>query len=135
MTLPVRTQDDLVIARREVRRWCERIKFSTIDQTKVVTAASELARNMLIYGGGGELHFAELQDGLKTALRLVFDDQGPGIADVTQAMVDGYTTGNGMGLGLSGAKRLVNEFDLVTAPGAGTRITIVQWKRLSTSRL
>lgn len=133
-TQSVRTSDHLVLARKSVRTWCEQLRFSTIEQTKIVTAASELARNMVVYGLGGELHLAELKDGLRVGLRLIFDDQGPGIPDVERAMVDGYTTGGGMGLGLSGARRLVNEFDLVTAPGAGTRITVTQWKRTS-SRL
>jgi serine/threonine-protein kinase RsbT len=127
-TLPLRSDQDVVLARQAVRRMAQEFKFSLVDQTKIVTASSELARNTVIYGGGGEMVCEVVLDGARTGLRLVFSDQGPGIPDLALAMTDGWTSGNGMGLGLSGAKRLVNEFDIVTAPGAGTRITIVRWR-------
>lgn len=127
-TLPLRSDQDVVLARQAVRRVAQELKFSLVDQTKIVTAASELARNTVIYGGGGEVTWEILQDGTRTGLRLAFSDNGPGIADVTLALTDGWTSGNGLGLGLSGARRLVNEFDIVTGPGAGTRVTIVRWR-------
>jgi serine/threonine-protein kinase RsbT len=99
-----------------------------VDQTKIVTAASELARNALVYGGGGTVQLDSLNDGMRKGLRLTFEDHGPGIPDLELAMKDGYTTGSGLGLGLSGAKRLSNEFDLRSAPGEGTRVTITRWK-------
>jgi serine/threonine-protein kinase RsbT len=99
-----------------------------VDQTKIVTAASELARNTLEHGGGGEVRIQILQEGVRRGVRLTFTDQGPGIADLGQAMKDGFTTGGGMGLGLSGSKRLVNEFDIRSAPGQGTTVTITRWK-------
>jgi serine/threonine-protein kinase RsbT len=127
-TLPLRNDQDVVLARQAVRRVAQEHKFSLVDQTKIVTAASELARNAVIYGGGGELRSEVVSDGVRTGLRLIFSDQGPGIADLAQALTDGWTSGNGLGLGLSGAKRLVNEFDIVTAPGQGTRVTIMRWR-------
>jgi serine/threonine-protein kinase RsbT len=102
--------------------------FNLVDQTKIVTAASELARNTLHYGGGGTLRIEEVQQGARLGLRLVFEDNGPGIPDIALAMKDGYTTGNGLGLGLSGAKRLSNEFAIESRPGEGTRVTIVRWR-------
>jgi len=114
-----------------VREWATRLAFSTIDQTKLVTAASELARNTLIYGQGGDMTLQELDERGRKGLRLTFVDQGPGIPDVELALTDGYTTGGGMGLGLSGARRLCNEFELDTRVGEGTRITVTQWKRAS----
>lgn len=127
-TLPLRSDQDVVFARQAVRRVAQELKFSLVDQTKIVTAASELARNTVIYGGGGELAWEVLQADARTGLRLVFSDNGPGIADLTLALTDGWTSGNGLGLGLSGARRLVNEFDIVTGPGSGTRVTIVRWR-------
>ena len=127
-TLPVKVESDIVYVRRTVRAWSVEIKCSLVDQTKIVTAASELARNLLIYGGGGEVRLAILQEGIRRGLRVVFEHHGPGIADVALAMKDGYTSGSGMGLGLGGAKRLVNDFELVTIPGKGTRITITRWQ-------
>ncbi len=127
-TQPVRCEGDIVLVRQAVRKWAVEIACSIVDQTKVVTAASELARNLLIYGGGGEVHLSILQEGMRKGLRVVFEDQGPGIPDLDLAFKDGYTSGKGMGLGLGGAKRLVNEFDLVTKVGEGTRITITKWK-------
>lgn len=128
LTQPLQTDEDVVRLRKLVRDHLVRLGFSLVEQTKMVTAASELARNTLRYGGGGEALVDELQDGSKRGLRLVFADQGPGIADVTLALTDGYTTGGGLGLGLSGAKRLADEFDIETAPQAGTRVRIIKWK-------
>ena len=127
-TLPVGTEGDIVRVRQAVRAWSIELKFSLVDQTKIVTAASELTRNLFVYGGGGEVHLSILQEGIRRGLRAVFEDHGPGIADIAQAMQDGYTTGGTMGLGLGGAKRLVNDFDIVSVPGEGTRVTITRWK-------
>jgi serine/threonine-protein kinase RsbT len=126
--LPLRNQNDIVLGRQAVRRLAQEQGFSLVDQTKLVTAASELARNALIYGGGGELKWEMLVDGAKRGVRLVFEDHGPGIADIEQAMTDGWTSGNGLGLGLTGARRLVNEFELQSTVGLGTRVTIARWK-------
>lgn len=126
--VPVRTEHDIVMARQHVRKLTQELAFGLVDQTKMVTAASELARNTVIYGGGGEMRWEVLQDGSRRGLRLHFVDQGPGIPDLGQALTDGWTSGSGMGLGLSGAKRLVNEFDIDTAPGRGTRVTVTRWK-------
>ena len=126
--LPLRNQNDIVLGRQAVRRLAQEQGFSLVDQTKLVTAASELARNALIYGGGGELKWEKLVDGAKRGVRLVFEDHGPGIANIEQAMTDGWTSGNGLGLGLTGARRLVNEFELQTTVGLGTRVTIARWK-------
>ena len=126
--LAIRAGDDVVRARQAVRALALQAGFSLVDQTKIITAASEIARNTLDYGGGGELMLELLRDGGRRGLRLTFTDQGPGIADVDKALTDGYTTGNGLGLGLSGAKRLSNEFSIDTKPGAGTKITLARWK-------
>ena len=125
---PVRTSEDIVLVRQVVRAWAVDLGFSLVDQTKIVTAASELARNTVIYGGGGTVTLHALADGLRRGLRLSFEDEGPGIKDIEQAMKDGFTTGNGLGLGLSGAKRLSNEFEIVSALGQGTRVTITRWR-------
>jgi serine/threonine-protein kinase RsbT len=127
-TLPIQNSDDIVRVRQEVRRQAAEAGLGIVDQTKFVTAASEIARNTLIYGKGGEVHFQRIDDGLHRGLRLVFEDQGPGIVDIALALTDGYTTGNGLGLGLSGSRRLCNEFDIRSAPGEGTRVTIARWK-------
>ena len=127
-TLPLRTEQDIVLARQAVRKLAQELGFGIVDQTKMVTAASELARNALIYGGGGVLRWETLVDGGRRGLRLHFIDQGPGIPDLAQAMTDGWTSGSGMGLGLSGAKRLVNEFEIQSEVGKGTRVTITRWK-------
>jgi len=111
-----------------VRAWAVDVGFGLVDQTKIVTAASELARNAFIYGGGGTVRLEVLNNGSRKGLRLTFQDHGPGIADIELAMKDGYSTGTGLGLGLSGAKRLSNEFDLRSTPGEGTRVTITRWK-------
>jgi serine/threonine-protein kinase RsbT len=124
----IRGQDDIVKIRQIVRTKAAEIGLSLVDQTKIVTAASELARNALDYGGGGRMHSHILNELGRRGLRLTFEDQGPGIADVEQAMRDGFTTGGGLGLGLGGAKRLCNEFKIDTAPGRGTRVTIARWK-------
>ena len=126
--LPVRAESDIVLVRQRVRAWSIEIKCSLVDQTKIVTAASELARNLLIYGGGGEVRLELLQEGIRRGLRVTFEDHGPGIPDIEQALRDGYTSGHGMGLGLGGAKRLVNDFDIRSKPGDGTRVTITRWK-------
>ena len=125
---PVRSEGDVVAARQAVRGWAVEAGFSLIDQTKLVTAASELARNTLVHGGGGAMRMELLSEGGRRGIRLVFEDQGPGIPDVEQALRDGYTTGEGMGLGVGGSRRLVNEFDVATAAGEGTRVTVVKWK-------
>ncbi|WP_395748903.1 anti-sigma regulatory factor [Prosthecobacter sp.] len=125
---PVTTENDIVYVRQNVRKWAVEMKFSLVEQTKVVTAASELARNLLIYGGGGEVRLEQLQEGVRTGLRVVFEDRGPGIPDVEQALKDGFTSGKGMGLGLGGAKRLVSDFDIHSVVGEGTRITTTKWR-------
>lgn len=126
--IAVRGQHDVVNVRQVVRGWCLAVGMGLVDLTKMVTAASELARNTLEYGGGGTLTLEEVRDGLRAGVRLVFEDQGPGIADVQLAMSDGYTSGTGMGLGLGGSKRLVDQFEIESTPGVGTRITITKWK-------
>jgi serine/threonine-protein kinase RsbT len=127
-TLPLRSTDDVVHARQVARQWAVQMGLSLVDQTKLVTAASELARNTVTYGGGGEVILEALNDSNRRGVRLTFTDQGPGIPDVALALKDGYTTGAGMGLGLGGAKRLVNEFDIVSHAGEGTRVRITKWK-------
>jgi serine/threonine-protein kinase RsbT len=127
-SLPIRTSTDIVLIRQAVRKWSGELGFSLVDQTKMITAASELARNSLDYGGGGAVRFEMVQEGVKRGLRLAFEDQGPGIADIEQALTDGYTSGKGMGLGLGGAKRLVNAFEITSRVGEGTRVTITRWK-------
>jgi serine/threonine-protein kinase RsbT len=126
--LPLRSDHEIVIARQAVRRMAQELSFSLVDQTKIVTAASELARNALIYGGGGTLTWEILEAAPRRGLRLIFADEGPGIPDLDLALTDGWTSGKGLGLGLTGARRLVNEFDIQTKPGAGTRVTVVRWK-------
>jgi serine/threonine-protein kinase RsbT len=127
-TVPIRSEQDIVLSRQLVRKLVQQLHFSLVDQTKMVTAASEIARNTLIYGGGGSMRWDLLDDGIRKGLRLVFEDRGPGIADIGLAMTDGWTSGSGLGKGLTGSKRLVNEFDLQTAPGQGTTVTLVRWK-------
>ncbi|HEY0779731.1 MAG TPA: anti-sigma regulatory factor [Gemmatirosa sp.] len=125
---PCRTDADVVAVRQLVRRRAAELGFSLVNQTKLVTAASELARNTVQYGGGGTMHLDVVSDGLRRGLRLVFEDHGPGIPDLALALTDGYTTGQGLGLGMSGSKRLVSEFDVATVVGQGTRVTAVLWK-------
>jgi serine/threonine-protein kinase RsbT len=125
---PIRSERDIVLARQLVRKMSQLQGFSLVDQTKMVTAASELARNALIYGGGGTMHWQMLSEGGRNGLRLIFRDEGPGIPNLEMAMTDGWTSGSGLGMGLSGAKRLVNEFEIDTHVGAGTRVSIARWK-------
>ncbi|MGE5178589.1 MAG: anti-sigma regulatory factor [Bacteroidota bacterium] len=126
--LEVRSSQDVVAVRQMVREWAVGAGFSLVDQTKIVTAASELARNTLTHGGGGSVRLEVLNDGSRRGLRVVFEDQGPGIPDVEQAMRDGFTTAGGLGLGLGGAKRLSNDFEIHSEPGRGTRVAITRWK-------
>jgi serine/threonine-protein kinase RsbT len=126
--LGLRTQDDVVLVRQAVRAVAVEIGLNLVDQTKIVTAASELARNTVVYGGGGTARIEVVRDTAKRGLRLTFEDRGPGIADIDLAMKDGYSSGGGLGLGLGGAKRLSNEFELESRPGEGTRVTITRWK-------
>lgn len=128
-TIPITADQDVVRVRQAVRSIAITAKLSLVDQTKVVTAASELARNTLIYGGGGRAVISLVDDGRRTGVRAVLEDEGPGIADIALALTDGYTSGSGLGLGLSGARRLVDEFDLDSEPGRGTRVTITKWGR------
>lgn len=127
-TLLVNQESNIVSVRQAVRRLALEIKLSLVDQTKIVTAASELARNLLVYGGGGEVVLEIIRSGPRSGLRVQFVDQGPGIADIEQALRDGFTSGSGMGLGLGGARRLVNEFEIESTPGKGTRVSIIRWK-------
>lgn len=128
-TLPVRSGEDVVKVRQAVRTLAMDLGFSLVDQTKVITAASELARNTLTYGGGGEVRIERLNEGARrNGLRLTFEDRGPGISNIDLALTDGYTTGNGLGLGLNGARKLSHEFDIWSQPGVGTRVTITRWK-------
>ena len=126
--IQARTSQDVVLVRQAVRAWAIAQGLGIVDQTKIVTAASELARNTVEYGGGGTVRLEALQEGVRRGLRLTFEDQGPGIADIGLALTDGYTTGGGMGLGLSGAKRLSHEFEIKSEPGVGTIVSILRWK-------
>lgn len=127
-TLLIRTADDVVRARQQVRARAIQAGLSLVDQTKIVTAASELARNALDYGGGGMMSMQIIDDGQRRGVRLTFEDQGPGIADIQLALKDGYTTGTGLGLGLGGTRRLCNEFSIESRVGEGTKITVARWK-------
>ena len=127
-TLKLDSLDDVVNARRVVRVWMAEMMFSLVDQTKMVTAASELARNTVEYGGGGSACLEALEEDGRRGLRIAFEDHGPGIPDLDLALKDGYTTRDGLGVGLGGSKRLVNEFDIWSMPGEGTRVTVVKWK-------
>ena len=126
-TQPINIEQDVVLARQTTRKLATECGMRLIDLTKLVTAVSELARNTMVYGGGGDMDWQVLEDSARIGLRLTFRDEGPGIPDLKLAMTDGWTSGNGLGLGLTGAKRLVDEFELDTAPGDGTRITITRW--------
>jgi serine/threonine-protein kinase RsbT len=126
--MPLREERDIVMSRQLVRKLTQELRFSLVDQTKMVTATSELSRNTVVYGRGGEMRWDVLEQGAKKGLRLVFADNGPGIADLNLALTDGWTSGSGMGMGLSGSKRLVQEFDIDTTIGAGTRVTIARWR-------
>jgi serine/threonine-protein kinase RsbT len=127
-SVPLRTEEDIVASRQKVRVLSQQLKFSLVDQTKMVTAASELSRNTVVHGGGGTMRWKLLQDGVRQGLRLHFEDEGPGIPDTKLALTDGWSTGKGMGLGLPGSKRLVQEFQLESTPGQGTRVSITRWK-------
>jgi serine/threonine-protein kinase RsbT len=127
-SVPLRSEADIVKSRQIVRTLTQQLKFSLVDQTKLITAASELSRNTLVYGGGGDMDWEILDTGLRTGLTLKFRDQGPGIPDLEMALKDGWTSGKGMGLGLSGSKRLVHEFDIDSAPGVGTCVSVTRWK-------
>jgi serine/threonine-protein kinase RsbT len=127
-TLPIATEMDIVKVRQTVRAWSVACRFSLVEQTKLVTAASELARNALEHGGGGHAVLEELDDGARRGVRIAFVDQGRGIPDIAQALRDGFTTAGGMGHGLGGSKRLVDDFAIVSEPGKGTRVTIGRWR-------
>ena len=124
----MKSPNDIVLARQLVRRAAQQIGLSLVDQTKIVTAASELARNALTYGMGGVMTMEQLENGGRQGLRLSFIDHGPGIADLELALKDGWTSGSGLGMGLPGARRLVNDFSIESRVGEGTRVTIVRWK-------
>jgi serine/threonine-protein kinase RsbT len=126
--LPIAASSDIVLIRQEARKWAVELGFSLVDQTKMITAASELARNSLDYGGGGIVRLQIVENGTKRGLQLTFQDEGPGIPDIELALTDGYTTGKGMGLGLGGSRRLVNDFEISSSAGQGTRVTITRWK-------
>ena len=126
-TVAIREEPDLLLVRQLVRQQAAELGFSKLGQTKAVTAASELGRNTLIHGGGGTMLLEAFVEPARRGLRLTFEDHGPGIADVEQAMADGYTTAGGLGLGLGGTRRLVDEFELVSHVGAGTRVTVTSW--------
>lgn len=127
-TLPIASEQHIVASRQQVRALCQEIKLSLVDQTKMITAASELSRNTLIHGGGGRMRWQLLEAAGKRGLQLHFEDEGPGIPDMKLAMTDGWTSGSGMGLGLPGSKRLVNDFEVQSQPGQGTRVSITKWK-------
>lgn len=127
-TIPVRTEEDVVRVRQATRIMAQQSGLNLVDQTKIITAASELARNTLIYGGGGTVAIVQVEENGRRGVRLTFEDKGPGIADIDLAMRDGYTSGKGLGLGLSGAKRLSNDFKIVSRVGEGTTVTITKWK-------
>jgi serine/threonine-protein kinase RsbT len=126
--VPIANSSDVVVVRQRVRVWTTEMKFSLVDQTKIVTAASELGRNTLEHGGGGSMELALVVNGVRRGIRMSFSDHGPGIPDIAQALKDGYTSGNGMGLGLGGSKRLMNEFEIESTPGGGTTVTAIRWK-------
>jgi serine/threonine-protein kinase RsbT len=126
--LPVRSPEDIIHVRQTVRAWAIELGFTLVEQTKVVTAASEIARNTVIHGGGGTLNLEQRNDGPRRGLRLVFEDKGPGIPDIDTALRDGFTTGGGLGLGLGGARRLSSEFDVWSRVGEGTRVTLTRWR-------
>ncbi|MBT9329568.1 anti-sigma regulatory factor [Paracidobacterium acidisoli] len=128
-SLPIRTSEDMVSVRTSVRKFATELRFGIVDQTKIVTAASEIARNTLDYGRGGDLRMEALSNGTKRGLRLIFTDRGPGIRDIERALTDGFTSGNGMGLGLGGTRRLMDEFEIASKVNEGTTVTITKWSR------
>jgi serine/threonine-protein kinase RsbT len=127
-TMTIQSSADVVLVRQSVRQFAVELGFGLVDQTKIVTAASELARNTLDYGGGGSVMLETIQENGRRGLRLTFEDQGPGIPDIEMALKDGFTTGGGLGMGLGGAKRLSNEFEITSVVGEGTQVRIVRWK-------
>jgi serine/threonine-protein kinase RsbT len=127
-SMPLRSEADIVASRQKVRALTQQLKFSLVDQTKMITAASELSRNTVVHGGGGDMRWELVDEGVRRGLRLHFEDTGPGIPDTKLALTDGWTSGGGMGLGLPGSKRLVHDFELHTTPGQGTRVSITRWK-------
>lgn len=127
-SMALRSEEDIVASRQKVRALTQLLKFSLVDQTKMITAASELSRNTVVHGHGGEMRWEMVEEGVRRGLRLHFVDTGPGIADIRLALTDGWTSGGGMGLGLPGSKRLVHEFDVQSQPGQGTRVSITRWK-------
>lgn len=127
--MPIRTSQQVHASRRLVLEWATRLEFGVLEKTKLVTAASELARNTLVHGNGGNMTISELRNAARVGLQLLFEDEGPGIENIEQAMTDGFSTARSLGLGLGGARRLVNEFDIASGPARGTRITVRQWKR------
>ncbi|MGI4857214.1 MAG: anti-sigma regulatory factor [Janthinobacterium lividum] len=129
VVLEIRTPDQVNLARKTVQDWASRMAFGTLEKTKFVTAASELARNTLVHGMGGTMTMTQVERAGRTGIQLVFVDTGPGIGDIEQALQDGFTTAKSMGLGLGGARRLVSEFDITSVPGAGTTVSITQWKK------
>jgi serine/threonine-protein kinase RsbT len=126
--MPLRSEQDIVASRQAVRKLAQELKFSLVDQTKMITATSELSRNTVVYGGGGEMRWELLDEGARRGLRVHFEDNGPGIPDLKLALTDGWTSGKGMGMGLSGSKRLVNDFEIRSAVGEGTCVSITRWK-------
>ncbi len=126
--MELRTPEDIVITRQAVRKKAVAMGLGIVDQTKIVTASSELARNLLTYGGGGTVQLDVVENDRKLGIRIIFEDRGPGIPDIELALTDGYSSGNGMGLGLSGAKRLSHEFEILSKVGEGTRVSILRWK-------
>ena len=126
--LPIQSSSDIVLVRQKVRGWTTELRFSLVDQTKMITAASELARNTLEHGGGGKVTIEAIANGVRNGLKLTFEDQGPGIPDVEQALRGGFSTKSGMGLGLSGSKRLVNEFEIASKAGEGTKVAVTRWR-------
>jgi len=127
-TVPIANSSDVVLVRQRVRAWALELKLSLVDQTKIVTAASELGRNTLEHGGGGSMEMSLVENGVKRGIRLCFSDHGPGIPDLDLALKDGFTSGGGLGLGLGGSKRLMHEFEIESKPGSGTTITVIRWK-------
>ncbi|MEO7339144.1 MAG: anti-sigma regulatory factor [Caldimonas sp.] len=127
-SIPLRSEADIVMCRQTVRKLSQEMKFSLVDQTKFITAASELSRNTVVYGGGGDMRWKIGAEGVRNVLRLWFEDKGPGIPDLEKALTDGWTSGKGMGIGLSGSKRLVNDFAIDTVVGQGTSVMIARWK-------
>jgi serine/threonine-protein kinase RsbT len=127
-SIPLQSSSDVVSLRQKVRAWTTELKFSLVDQTKMITASSELARNTVGHGGGGVCLMELVSNGSRDGLRLTFEDHGPGIPDINLALKDGFSTAGGMGLGLSGSKRLVNDFQIASKPGEGTKVTVIRWK-------